>query len=149
MKSSTRKVKNKDEPNQRGDSHTGFCALSNIKKSSHEGSAPRDRQHVSGQQTGNQQSMRMSTDALSHLFYCDPERSGTLQPPPHTAMARTQTEAPRQFGIRLSAEVMEQITRIQAFRERTNQPMSLIAILEDAIAHYYDRLVAERGIGNH
>ena len=53
-----------------------------------------------------------------------------------------------QFGIHLSAEVMQRVTTIQAFRERTNQSLSLIAILEDAICHYHDRLVAERGIPN-
>lgn len=63
-------------------------------------------------------------------------------------MASTQSQSPRQFGIHLSAEVMERITTIQAFRERTNQSLSLIAILEDAICHYHDRLVAERGIPN-
>jgi len=61
-------------------------------------------------------------------------------------MARQHSDAPRQFGIRLSDEVMEQVTRIQAFRERTNQPISLIPILEDAINLYYDRLIAERAI---
>jgi hypothetical protein len=63
-------------------------------------------------------------------------------------MDRNYPEATRQLGIRLSVEVMEQVGRIQAFRERTNQPISLIPILEDAVSLYHERLVAEGGIVN-
>lgn len=63
-------------------------------------------------------------------------------------MDRQHPNALGQFGIRLSDEVMEQVKRIQAFRERVNQPITLIPILEDAISLYYDRLIAEGGINS-
>ena len=41
---------------------------------------------------------------------------------------------------------MELVSAIQGFRQRTNQPTTLAAIVEDAIGVYYDRLVEEGAI---
>jgi hypothetical protein len=61
-------------------------------------------------------------------------------------MANEHPDAPKQFGIRLCKETMELVSAIQEFRQRTNQPTTLAAIVEDAIGHYYDRLVEEGAI---
>ena len=58
-------------------------------------------------------------------------------------MTNDHPDAPRQFGIRLSEETMELVSAIQEFRQRTNQPTTLAAIVEDAIGVDYDRLEAE------
>ena len=70
----------------------------------------------------------------------------TLHPLPPAAMAHDHPDAPKQFGIRLSAETMELVSAIQEFRQRTNQPMTLASIVEDAIGVYYDALVEEGAI---
>jgi hypothetical protein len=62
------------------------------------------------------------------------------------AMASDHPAAPKQFGIRLSDDTMELVSAIQEFRQRTKQPMTLASIVEDAIAVYYDTLVAEGAI---
>ena len=59
-------------------------------------------------------------------------------------MARQHPDAPKQFGIRLSDEVMELVSLIQECRQRNSQPSTLAAVVEDAIKAYYDLLV-ERG----
>ena len=41
---------------------------------------------------------------------------------------------------------MELVTAIQEFRQSTNQPTTLAAIVEEAIGHYYERLVEEGAI---
>ena len=56
-------------------------------------------------------------------------------------MVKDHPDAPKQFGIRLSAEVMEMVSAIQQFRQRNNQPTTLSAIVEDAIEVYYEDLV--------
>ena len=61
-------------------------------------------------------------------------------------MANEHPDAPKQFGIRLSAQTMELVNEIQEFRIRTNQPTTLAAIVETAIGIYYDRLVEEGAI---
>jgi len=61
-------------------------------------------------------------------------------------MASEHPDAPKQFGIRLSQETMELVSEIQEFRQRTNQPTTLAAIVEDAIGIYYDALVEEGAI---
>jgi len=61
-------------------------------------------------------------------------------------MAKEHPDAPKQFGIRLSEETMELVSAIQEFRQRTNQPITLAAIVEDAIGVYYDTLVDEGAI---
>ena len=61
-------------------------------------------------------------------------------------MAKEHPDAPKQFGIRLSEETMELVSAIQEFRQRTNQPITLAAIVEDAIGIYYDTLVDEGAI---
>ena len=60
------------------------------------------------------------------------------------AMARQHPDAPRQFGIRISDEVMELVSVIQECRQRNSQSITLAAVVEDAIKAYYDLLV-ERG----
>ena len=59
-------------------------------------------------------------------------------------MARQHPDAPKQYGIRLSDEVMELVSVIQECRQRNSQPITLAAVVEDAIKAYYDLLV-ERG----
>lgn len=56
-------------------------------------------------------------------------------------MANEHPDAPKQFGIRLSAEIMEMVSEIQQFRQRNNQPTTLSAIVEDALEVYYEDLV--------
>jgi hypothetical protein len=64
-------------------------------------------------------------------------------------MASDHPDAPKQFGIRLSDEVMELVSEIQEFRQRTNQPTTLAAIVESAIQCHYNRLVTEGAITEH
>ena len=64
-------------------------------------------------------------------------------------MATQHPDAPKQFGIRLSDEVMELVSEIQEFRQRTNQPTTLAAIVESAIQCHYNRLVKEGAITEH
>jgi hypothetical protein len=61
-------------------------------------------------------------------------------------MATQHPDAPKQFGIRLSDEVMELVSEIQEYRQRTNQPTTLASIVEDAIQCHYARLVKEGAI---
>ena len=56
-------------------------------------------------------------------------------------MANEHPDAPKQFGIRLSAEIMEMVSTIQQFRQRNNQSTTLSAIVEDALEIYYEDLV--------
>jgi len=58
-------------------------------------------------------------------------------------MTSEHPDAPKQFGIRLSQETMELVSAIQEFRQRTNQPITLSAVVENAIRCYYNRLEAE------
>jgi predicted transcriptional regulator len=58
-------------------------------------------------------------------------------------MASEHPDAPKQFGIRLSDEIMELVSEIQEFRQRTHQPTTLSSIVEDAIGVYYNHLEAE------
>jgi predicted transcriptional regulator len=64
-------------------------------------------------------------------------------------MAQDHPDAPKQFGIRLSDEVMELVSEIQEVRQRTNQPTTLAAIVETAIQCHYNRLVKEGAITEH
>ena len=56
-------------------------------------------------------------------------------------MANEHPDAPKQFGIRLSAEIMEMVSAIQQVRQRNNQSTTLSAIVEDALEVYYEDLV--------
>jgi hypothetical protein len=56
-------------------------------------------------------------------------------------MATEQPDAPKQFGICLSDEIMEMVSAIQQFRESNNQLTTLSAIVEDALEVYYEDLV--------
>jgi len=62
-------------------------------------------------------------------------------------MVKDHPDAPKQFGIRISDEVMELVAEIQEHRKRINQPITLAAIVEDALESYYDKLI-EEGIIN-
>ncbi len=61
-------------------------------------------------------------------------------------MAHEHPDAPKQFGIRLSDEVMELVSAIQEHRKTTNKPTTLSAVVEDAIRCHYARLVREGAI---
>ena len=61
-------------------------------------------------------------------------------------MAHDHPDAPKQFGIRLRDDTMQLVSEIQEFRQRTNQPITLAAIVEDAIRCHYNRLVKEGAI---
>lgn len=41
---------------------------------------------------------------------------------------------------------MELVAEIQEYRKRTNQPITLAAIVEDALESYYDKLIEEGNI---
>jgi hypothetical protein len=72
----------------------------------------------------------------------------TLHPLPPAAMAHDHPDAPKQFGIRLSDDTMELVSAIQEFRQRTKQPTTLSAVVEDAIQCHYNRLVKEGAISD-
>ncbi len=63
-------------------------------------------------------------------------------------MAHDHPDAPKQFGIRISDDTMELVSAIQEHRKQTNQPITLAAIVEDAIQCHYNRLVKEGAIPN-
>ena len=58
-------------------------------------------------------------------------------------MASEHPDAAKQYGIRLTDEVMEMVSEIQQLRQRTNQATTLAAIVETAIQCHYNRLVQE------
>lgn len=76
------------------------------------------------------------------------ESPATLHPLSPAAMAHEHPDAPKQFGIRLSAETMDLVSAIQEFRQRTNQPVTLSAVVEEAIRCHYNRLVKEGAISD-
>ena len=63
-------------------------------------------------------------------------------------MAHDHPDAPKQFGIRISDDTMDLVSAIQEHRKRTNQPITLAAVVEDAIQCHYNRLVKEGAIPN-
>jgi hypothetical protein len=63
-------------------------------------------------------------------------------------MAHEHPDAPKQFGIRLSDEVMELVSEIQEQRKTTNKPTTLSAVVEDAIRCHDNRLFREGAISN-
>ena len=73
-------------------------------------------------------------------------------PPPHslqsplTQMVKEHPDAPKQFGIRISDEVMELVAAIQEYRKLNSQPFTLAAVVESAIQCHYARLVKEGAI---
>jgi hypothetical protein len=66
-----------------------------------------------------------------------------IKPLAPAAMAYDHPDAPKQFGIRLSEDTMKLVSEIQHHRQRTNQPITLASIVEDAIQCHYNRLVNE------
>jgi len=73
------------------------------------------------------------------------ESPATLKPLASAPM-NDHPDAPKQFGIRLSEDTMKLVSEIQHHRQRTNQPITLAAIVEDAIQCHYNRLVNEGAI---
>jgi uncharacterized glyoxalase superfamily protein PhnB len=63
-------------------------------------------------------------------------------------MAHDHPDAPKQFGIRISDDTMELVSAIQEHRKQNNQPITLAAVVEDAIRCHYNRLVKEGAIPN-
>jgi uncharacterized glyoxalase superfamily protein PhnB len=61
-------------------------------------------------------------------------------------MASEHPDAPKQFGIRLTDEVMGMVSAIQEHRKQTNKPITLSAVVEDAIRCHYNRLAKEGAI---
>jgi uncharacterized glyoxalase superfamily protein PhnB len=61
-------------------------------------------------------------------------------------MAHDHPDAPKQFGIRISDDTMELVSAIQEHRKQTNKPITLAAVVEDAIRCHYNRLVKEGAI---
>jgi len=60
-------------------------------------------------------------------------------------MAHDHPDAPKQFGIRLSDEVMAMVGKIQEYRKKCNHPTTLSSIVEDSIEEMYDFMV-ENGV---
>ena len=60
-------------------------------------------------------------------------------------MASEHPDAPKQFGIRLSDEVMAMIGKIQEYRKKQNHQTTLSSIVEDAIEEMNDFMV-ENGV---
>ena len=75
------------------------------------------------------------------------ESPATLKPLASAEM-NDHPDAPKQFGIRLSEETTKLVSEIQHHRQRTNQPITLASIVEDAIQCHYNRLVNEGAIKN-
>ena len=61
---------------------------------------------------------------------------------------RQHPDAPKQYGIRITDEVMELVAKIQECRKQSNQSTTLAAIVEDAIGLYYDHLVEAGSISD-
>ena len=61
-------------------------------------------------------------------------------------MASEHPDAPKQFGIRLNQDTMELVSAIQEHRKQTNKPITLSAVVEDAIRCHYNRLLREGAI---
>lgn len=61
---------------------------------------------------------------------------------------RQHPDAPKQYGIRITDEVMELVAQIQECRKQSNQSTTLAAIVEDAIGLYYDHLVEAGSISD-
>lgn len=57
-------------------------------------------------------------------------------------------DAPKQYGIRISDEVMELVSVIQDYRRLNSEPSALAAVVEDAIEAYYDLLVEQGKIND-
>ena len=63
-------------------------------------------------------------------------------------MAHDHPDAPKQYGIRLSNDTMKLVSEIQHHRQRTNQPITLSSIVEDAIQCHYNRMMSEGAISD-
>jgi hypothetical protein len=77
-------------------------------------------------------------------FWCGRDSPPQFHHSPLKQVVKDHPDAPKQFGIRISSEVMELVAQIQEHRKFTNQPITLACIVEDALEAYYDLLV-ERG----
>jgi len=85
--------------------------------------------------------MRSLISSAAGVIPCHKSAKSSLK-----QMVKDHSDAPKQFGIRLSEETMELVSAIQQFRQRTNQPLTLGAIVESAIQCHYARLVNEGAI---
>lgn len=70
------------------------------------------------------------------------------QPTTPPAMAYDHPDSPKQFGIRLSEETMKLVSEVQHYRQRTNQPITLSAVVEDAIRCHHSLLIKEGALPN-
>lgn len=61
---------------------------------------------------------------------------------------RQHPDAPKQYGIRITDEVMELVAQIQECRKQSKQSTTLASIVEDAIGLYYDHLVEAGSISD-
>jgi hypothetical protein len=61
-------------------------------------------------------------------------------------MVKEHPDAPKQFGIRISDDVMELVAEIQEYRKLNSQSFTLAAVVESAIQCHYARLVKEGAI---
>lgn len=58
-------------------------------------------------------------------------------------MSSDHPEAPKQYGIRLSEDVMSLVSEIQEYRKRNNQSFTLAAVVESAIRCHYQKLLRD------
>lgn len=58
-------------------------------------------------------------------------------------MAHDHPDAPKQYGIRLSQEIMELVSDIQEYHRKTQKSHTLSGIVESAIENYHDTLVRD------
>jgi len=85
-------------------------------------------------------------DSPQYWFWWDAPPKSTQSP--LKQMVKEHPDAPKQFGIRISDEVMELVAEIQEHRKRIQQPITLASIVEDALEAYYDLLVEQGAIND-
>lgn len=84
--------------------------------------------------------MRSLISSAGGLLCQNPTQSPLKQ------MVKEHPDAPKQFGIRISDDVMELVAEIQEYRKLNSQPFTLAAVVESAIQCHYARLVKEGAI---
>jgi hypothetical protein len=58
-------------------------------------------------------------------------------------MAIDHPEGPKQYGIRISDEVMSLVSEIQEYRKRNTQSFTLASVVESAIRCHYQKLLKD------
>ena len=81
-------------------------------------------------------------------FWCGRDSLPQFHHSPLKQVVKDHPDAPKQFGIRISDEVMELVAEIQEHRKRIQQPITLASIVEDALEAYYDLLVEQGAIND-